>query len=190
VLELLSAAWDWLGGAQQLVTAIFISVISAGVIAIFRPRVKLNWGSTSSNFHKFKLSEDASEPIVITTEKLFVQNIGRKPASNIELVLSDIPSSYRLWSPREHRSGPLKDGGFSINVPSLAPFELLIVDIIDLDRRGPRLVAVNCPDVVAKNTAYTVQRQYGWKVNALVVYLMTAGLIGSVYLVLTLLLGE
>ena len=180
-MELIWDAWGRVGSAQDFLLAIVLSIATAWVLSLFRPRVKLHWGSTSLSFHKFKLEEDG-EPIVVSTEKIFLQNVGRKPASEIELVLTDIPSSYTLWSPREHESKPLKNGGFSIVIPSLAPRELLIVDIIDVDRRNPKLIAVNCPDVLAENIEFKPQRVQNKWVIALVLYLMTAGLVGTIYL--------
>lgn len=179
--EVLIEAWNWLGPAQEFVLAILLSVVTTFVLFLFKPRVKLHWGSTSLSFHKFKLSEE-SEPIIISTEKMYVQNTGRKAASKIELILSDIPSSYTLWSPREHESKALKGGGFSITVPTLAPHELLIVDIIDVDVRNPKLIAVNCPDVIANKVAFQAQRVFGTPVYCFVVYLMLSGLIGTIYL--------
>jgi len=188
VIELATETWDALEPAHEIVIAIAVSLITAGLIALFRPKVKLTWGSTSINFHKFKLRED-NDPIIISTEKLFVENVGKKVAKDIELILSDIPSSYTLWSPREHESGPLDGGGFSIKIPTLAPRELLIVDTIDVDVRNPKLISVNCPDALAQQVSFLAQRQFGKVFNAIVIYLMAAGFFGTVYLAILLLLG-
>ena len=101
---------------------------------------------------------------------------------------NDIPSSYTLWSPREHTSNPLEGGGFSIKTPTLAPLELLIVDTIDIDRCNLHLVAVNCPDALAKPVQFLAQRKYGKLFTVFVGYLMFAGLMGSIYLLLNLVL--
>ena len=181
MIDLFQNAWSQVGAAQEFVLALVLSVLTAGILSLFRPRVKLHWGSTSLSFHKFKMLED-KEPVCITTEKLFVQNIGSRPAHDIELILSDIPTSYTLWAPREHASKPLKDGGFSISVPSLAPRELLIVDLIDVSLRNPKLIAVNCADVLAKNIEFQVQQKYGLLMYVVVFYLMAAGLVGTIFL--------
>ena len=83
----------------------------------------------------------------------------------------------------------MENGNFIIHVPFLAPQELLIVDIIDLDRRNPKLVTVNCPDALTNPINFHPQRQYPSSVLWLVGYLMVAGFIGSVYVLLTLAFG-
>ncbi|MGC1495512.1 MAG: hypothetical protein WA790_06870 [Sulfitobacter sp.] len=181
--ELISDIWLTTQPAHQFLGAVILSLTTGGLFALFRPKVRLTWGSTNLSYHKFKLDPD-NDPIAISTEKLFVQNTGRKAATNIELILNDIPSSYTLWSPREHTSKALEGGGFAIRIPTLAPHELLIVDLIDIDRRNLSLIAVNSPDTLAKNVSFLAQRQFGWGVMFLIGYAMFAGLVGTIYLVL------
>lgn len=188
MIELFVKIWNAFEPAHELILAIVISLVTAGLLALFKPKVKLTWGTTSISRHKFKLRVD-SEPIMISTEKLYVQNIGKKPATEVELILSDIPSSYTLWSPREHEGKPLENGGFSIKIPTLAPNELLIVDLIDIDVRFPKLIAVNCPDSIAQPVQFMAQRQFGKMVTAAVFYLMAAGFVGTVYLALLMVIG-
>ncbi|WP_299413215.1 hypothetical protein [uncultured Sulfitobacter sp.] len=185
---LLAELWGIIEPVHQFLSAVAISLVTALLVAMFQPRVKITWGSTNMSFHKFKLDPE-NEPIVISTEKLFIQNTGRKAAAGIELILNDIPSSYTIWSPREHTSKALEKGGFSILIPTLAPRELLIVDLIDIDRRNLQLIAVNCPDTLTKQVRFLAQRQFGTPVNAAVAYLMFAGFVGTIYVILNLLSG-
>lgn len=185
LLQVFANAWAAIEPAHNFLFALSLSLVTAALLSFFRPRVKIIWGSTSINFHKFSIVE-GNEPVVISTEKLFVQNVGKQAAKSVELVLSDVPSSYSLWSPREHKSGLLEGGGFTINIPSLAPGELLIVDTIDIDRRNVRLVAVNSPDTVTKEVQFQAQRQYGRLFLGFIAYLMFAGLLASFYLAIVL----
>ena len=66
----------------------------------------------------------------------------------------------------------------------------MIVDIIDVAGRNPKLVAVNCPEAQAKEVRFVSQRSFGAVVNTLFAYLMLAGLVGSFYLFLKLIVGE
>ena len=187
--ELLSQAWEALTPAHEFILAILLTLFTAIPLYFLRPKVKLTWGSTSISLHKFNLSEE-DQPVAISTEKIYVQNVGKKAATDVELILNDVPTSYTLWSPREHSSAPMEGGGYSIKIPSLAPMELLIVDIIDIDRRGLRLLAVNCPEALTQPVNFGVQRKFGIWVTGIVFYLMTAGAIGTIYLLLKLYFGD
>ena len=186
--EALLEAWNSLAAFYEFFSALILSLATAAIIALFRPKVKLTWGSTSLSFHTFKVHEDG-EPISVSTEKLYVQNVGKRSAHNIELILTAKPTSYTLWQPREHSAKMIDNGRFAISVPSLAPKELLIIDLIDIDLLQPKLMAVNCPDVIADEVEFLAQRKFGWMFNSIIIYLMFAGLVGTLYLFVSILFG-
>lgn len=186
--ELFAQLWLKLAPVHDFISAIVITLASAFLLWLFRAKVKLIWGSTSTNFHSFKLREDGDR-ISIWTEKFFLQNVGKKAASNIEVVFSESITSYNLWAPRDHTCKLLTNGNFVINVPSLAPGELLIVDMIDIDARSPRLLSVNCPDALSTQVKFLARRQFGKPITALVAYLMLSGCVGTVYFLLRLTMG-
>ncbi|MDI3338411.1 hypothetical protein QKW60_18525 [Defluviimonas aestuarii] len=188
-MELASKLWDKLDPAHDFIISIALALVTAFLLWLLRARVKLIWGSTSSNYHQFKLREDG-EKISIWTEKFFVQNTGKKAASNVEIVFSEHLTSFNLWPPRDHTPKLLENGHFVIHVPSIAPGELVIVDMIDIDARGPRLLSVNCPDALSKTVRFMATRQFSWPINLLIGYLMIAGLVGTIYLVLQLTIGR
>lgn len=181
--ELFTQLWEFILSARELASTVAITLISTFLLWLFRARVNLKWGSTSSNFHQFRLHEDG-QVISIWTEKFYIKNDGRKCARDIEIVFSDQPTSYNLWSPREHGRDRLDDGKFVLKIPSLAPKELLIVDTIDIDLRNPEIVAVNCPDALTTEIEFWVNQRFGNLFNAFVLYLMAAGFVGTVYLIL------
>ena len=187
--ELLYNAWAFIGPAQELLLAVLITILGTLILWVFHARVNLVWGSTSSNLHEFRMDPD-QDKVSISTEKYYVQNTGRKPANSVELVFSAVPTSYNIWAQRDHSVKALENGSFVLTIPSLAPKELLIVDMLDVRRGNPRLLAVNCPDVLATHVAFQVARKFGNMVNLLIAYLMLTGLIGTVYLLLQLAFGE
>ncbi len=169
----------------DIVSAVIISLTTALLFWLFRSRVTIIFGSTTWSLHS--INTDNEQPcLLVSSEKIYVQNMGKIGANDIELVLSTKPFSYKLWSPRDHSEKELRGGQHSITIPSLAPKELLIVDILSTGQRA-ELVNVNCPQCIPKNVPFLPQRQFGAWLNVLVIYLMLAGAIGSVYLVLRLL---
>ncbi len=188
-MEIFEKFWIFLAPVQDFVVATLVTLVAAFLLWIFRAKVKLQWGSTSSNFHSFKLAED-QDKFSIWTEKFYVQNTGSKAANAVEIVFGAVPTSYNLWPPRDHDKKILENGSFVINIPSLAPRELLILDVIDIYAKAPQIHAVNCPDVLSKQVEFQVVREFGNWFNALVAYLFFAGLIGTVYAFLQIVFGE
>ncbi|NVO57865.1 hypothetical protein HW561_18870 [Rhodobacteraceae bacterium B1Z28] len=174
---------------QEFILALVLALLTSFILWLFRAKAKLIWGSTSTSFHSFQLDKE-SPPEAIWTEKFYVQNTGRSAASNIEIVFSEPPTSYSLWSPREHSKVILENQTFVLRIPSLAPAELLIVDVVDIHARSVRLLSVNCPDSLAKEVPFLPMRQFGSVFNGFVLYLMFAGLVGTLYLALQLTFGK
>ena len=190
MIQGLADLWSYLAPAHAFITSIALSLVTALALRFFAAKVVVVWGSASSSYHVFELPEKrGGGQASIWTEKFYVQNTGHKPAYEIELVFSDVPTSYSLWAPREHKSGPLAGGGFSIRVPSLAPHELLIVDMIDIDTKNVRLLSVNCPEVISRRVPFLPARQFGRLFNAAVALLMFLGLITAFYVIIQLVLG-
>jgi hypothetical protein len=126
----------------------------------------------------------------VWTEKFYVQNIGRKPAHNVEIVFNMIPTSYNLFPTRDHQKIFLENGFFSLKLPAVAPSELVVIDIIDLDARNFRLESVSCADVIAREVDFLPTRQFGSFFNFVVGYLLLAGFLGTVYFLSLTLLGS
>jgi hypothetical protein len=181
--------WESSQPFHGFIYAISLSAFTALLISFFRPSVKITWGSTSLSFHDFRLTEKEDSQVIIATEKFYVQNVGKQPAKAVELIHSNIPSSYTLWPPRDHVSNAMPNGGFSIRVPSIAPSELLIVDTVDISSRNVKLLSVNCPDALTKNVEFAAQRQFGKAFNGFILYLMFAGLIATFYTLIFLVFG-
>jgi hypothetical protein len=177
------------GTVQDFLASVLIGLVISFVVWLFRAKVVIRWGRTSLNYHTFREPSSSLEK-PMSTQKFFIHNSGRKPASSVELVLSAEPTSYRLTPNRAHDSSTLPDGQYSLRVPSVAPKEILVVDLLDLDVRGPQLISVNCPDVLTKQVNFITQRQYPQRMYWLVFYLMSAGLIGTVYFILQIVSGD
>lgn len=189
-MPVVAELWEYLAPAHAFLTSIALSLATTLALWFFAARVVVIWGSASSNYHNFELPEQrGGGKASIGTEKFYVQNTGRKPAHSIELVFSDAPSSYTLWSRRDHKSMPLIGGGFAIQIPSLAPRELLIVDMIDIDTKNVRLLSVNCPEVLTKQVPFLPVRQFGVLFNVTIALLLFSGLITVFYVLIQLVLG-
>jgi len=74
-------------------------------------------------------------------------------------------------------------------VPSIANKELLIVDVIDVNRIKVDFMSVNCPDDIPKEVEFFSIRRFGRSVYALVYFLMALGFFATVY-ILVLLIGS
>ncbi|WP_281984416.1 hypothetical protein [Thalassorhabdomicrobium marinisediminis] len=180
-MGVLYALWQATADYHNFAYAVFLTLFTTFLLSFFKSKVRIIWGSTNVSSQAFQLNENANSRVSIATEKLYVQNLGKKPATNVELVLSAPPNSYTLWPPRDHEPRIMANGHFSIRVPSISPSELLIVDTVDLASRGLVLMTVNCPDALTREVKFLPQRQFSKPIVFLIGYLMMAGLLATFY---------
>lgn len=179
--------WNATEPLHKFISALILSGLTAYMLWFFRAKVSLVWGTTSTNYHRFsaKSADGHQIPIDVWTEKFFIQNVGRKPALSVEIVLSAPPTSHNLWPPRDHSVNILYDGVTSVKIPTIAPRELIILDIIDVNLRQVRILSVNCQDSLSRQVNFQTVRRYGNITNFIIVSLMSMGLVGCVYFVLS-----
>lgn len=155
--ELGQSVWLALSPFQSQVIAFFLTLVGTLLAYAFRARVKLVYGFTNNSFHQLKADQG---PVNVFCEKHYVQNVGKKPAENVEVVFSCSPSELTIFPPRtfEKKSGP--DGQMMLAIPYLSPRELIIIDTIHVNSRTAELRAVHCPESVGKRVEFWVQRKY------------------------------
>ncbi len=165
------------------VFAILIALTTSAILWLFRARVKIVYGSTNWNYHQIPPSEPDLPELHVSSEKFYVQNMGRNRAEKVEIVFSSQPYSYQIFPTRDHARNNLPEGSFNIVIPSLAPGELVILDVLSTGLKC-EVLSVNSPDCIPNQVFFRPQRVYSQFVLALVGYLMFAGFVGSIWLVL------
>lgn len=83
------------------------------------------------------------------TASVVVQNVGRKPATKIELVFNFKPMCINFWPLRNKTEMPQEDGRHVILFESLAPGEAVIFELLSVNSELPGLANVRCDQGVA-----------------------------------------
>jgi len=134
--------------------------------------------------------DDAGAPIekmyAIHTRSMFILNSGRGTLTNVELVLNWQPKCVNIWPSRYHEPRVVSDKRFSILFPSLAPGERVSVDILDIDRELPFVIAARSDQAVARNVNLVWVPEQKQKRLWLRTALMVLGAAAAVYLAISL----
>lgn len=174
------------------IVSLLVPIIAAVVANIFRARAKLIWSEhisrvmLSEEFHHVEVGPPERRHLVIRTSSLFIQNLGRDAATDIEIVFNWRPQHFNIWPQRgfEERINP--DGRQIIQLANLAPKEFLGMDLLTVNSEMPRLIQVRSKQGIAKAIA-TIQQPVlpKWKMG-LVAYLMFMGAVATVFTIITL----
>jgi hypothetical protein len=138
-----------------------------------QPRVNLIWGQSNNSLHNYRL--DNGTKIEIYCQKYFLQNTGRVAAHEVEFVLSWAPDDLRVWQPRDHVELNLRDGQRLVRIPFISPQELVIIDVVWLDKRAAFVESVKCVEGLGRQVRFVTQRDFGKKVGIMAFILMVLG---------------
>lgn len=107
------------------------------------------------------------EPGLIRTREIWVQNGGRAPVHDVEVVLNWRPHHYQIWPQRNFTEQVNPAGLLVIGVPTLGHREFFTIAIIDV-RELPNVANVRSSDGVARQVTMGPQQvQPRWKLEIL-----------------------
>lgn len=129
----------------------------------------------------FPLPQQGSQnPLQLITNTVIVQNLGRHPAKNVEVVYSTVPTHLTMTPSRTYTQGTTPPGYHVITVPSLGHNEGFTIEVLGIGT-APAVMSVRSEDGAAKMMAVMPQRIWPWWVNWSVGILMLAGAVFLLY---------
>lgn len=156
--------WNAIQPLQGEIVGLAFSLISALILFVFRPRVRLLFGYASKSLNKLRLpgpqGGNTPNDLEVYVEKFFLQNTGSNPATDVEFVLSRRPADVNILPPREYEEVELPKGEHLIRIPSIAPKETVALDCFYLNQLASVVLTVKCREAVGKPVAFGVFRQF------------------------------
>ena len=166
--------WMNLAEYHAIIVSSLIALVGALISALLRAKVKLIWGQANNSYHLLK--NDSSQHGVYC-EKHYLQNMGRKPALNVEFVYHHAPTEISIWQARDYTKKPTPEGQFMITIPQIAPKELVIIDSIYINLMTAEVISVKNSEAIGKRVNFIVNRNFGNLFNALMLALFFGGLV-------------
>jgi hypothetical protein len=114
-----------------------------------------------------------------------VSNIGRSTAKNVEIVFNWKPAFVNVWPLRHFATRDAPDGRHSIVLESLAPKEVF-VELLAINQELPNICNVRSEQTESVEKRMIPQIVHAPWLLGLVGWLLVAGSIGTVYLILLL----
>lgn len=122
----------------------------------------------------------------VKTNSFIIRNAGREPASKVELVFNWKPMCLNLWPVRHYEEHVEPDNRYVLIFDSLAPNEVLGVEVLSVNYDLPNLVTVRSAECIAQNINMYPQPVVTQPVRVIATVLMALGLAAAVYLAIIL----
>jgi hypothetical protein len=122
----------------------------------------------------------------VKTNSFIIRNSGREPATKVELVFNWKPMCLNLWPVRHYEEHIEPDRRYVLIFDSLAPDEVLGVEVLTVNEDLPNLVTVRSAECIAQNISMYPQPVVGNTVRIATTVFMALGLAAAVYLAILL----
>ena len=122
----------------------------------------------------------------VRTNSFIIRNAGREPASKVELVFNWKPMCLNLWPVRHYEEHVEPDNRYVLIFDSLAPNEVLGVEVLSVNYDLPNLVTVRSAECIAQNINMYPQPVISQSVRVIATVLRALGLAAAVYLAIVL----
>lgn len=163
----------------QLIWNEFSSEIASGVITLLiafiinlvRPKVSLIWGQANHSWHSIPVEEG---DIQVISEKNFLQNMGKAPATDVEVIYQSKPTKLLIFPTRDYEASNNPDGAYVVKIPYISPQELITLDGIFINESLGHILNVKCKERFGKKVNFWVIRRLPkwahWIVGALLIF--------------------
>jgi len=155
-----------------------VSLIVGVLLIYLQPKSKLVFWSPHTFLFNLK-----RENVVLQTDALTIQNLGRRTASNIEIVMNVKPDFYEFSPAITHEGIEQENGNYAIKLKELGPKEFITIQVLSYNQ-VPQLLNIRSDAGQAQAIRFQFQRVFPWWVNFLVFILLTVGLGTTVYWVI------
>ena len=184
VVATISDIWNYFGPFKGPAGSILLTVIGALIVQSLRPKVKIIWGRASVSYNSLPLSKEDIEanrlPTKIYTETTYLQNTGKLPGSDVEIVVEGMPNTVSFYPEQNFEVGGIGDGNTVIRIKYIAPKELLVMTHLSINGSALSVESVRSKEASGKNVDFWITRNFGQLFN-LTVYLFL--LLGIAYVV-------
>ena len=168
-------AVDTAVSALVTLAAIFVSYWLQG-------RARLIVFSPNSSFFRLNSSEEGGHPLHITSGQVVLQNQGRQPAEEVEIIAGQgpPPAGYNIVPQVGHTTHIDPTGRWTVVLPFIAPKEVVTIQILN----GPPIDNIRSKNCAPKYVPVMYQRVYPQWFNVLTATLFIIGMFSVTYWIL------
>lgn len=160
--------------SNTYVQTIILAVASAIIAAVFATRPRVVWSKAHQSTFRLK-SKDGEKPLYVYTSEIWIKNLGRAQAKQLEIVLNFKPRHYEIWTPRKCTEELLADDRLALTFETLGPHDEFQISMFETDIDTPKVIEVRHEAGLAKEAEMQTTPKPGTFLILVVVTLLLAG---------------
>jgi hypothetical protein len=128
--------------------------------------------------------KSAESSFLVFTKTYLVSNLGRKPASGVELTFGFRPDNFSLWPQRNYAEALNKDGCLTLKFDGIAPREQFTISMLTVRAEPPNLLSLRSQESAGKEIPIAPMRIFGRPVIIAFFVLVFLGLCTAFYILI------
>jgi hypothetical protein len=146
--------------AYPPILSFLLTTIGSVAYHYLKPKVKLIWGIKSEFTHVMRPKGEGQQAVLVHTATFTIQNNGRLPATDIEIVLNYEPDEVSIWPQRQYAIVKNNETRQILVVKFLGARESIDLSMICVGRDLPVLLNVKSPEATGTRVPITYNRLY------------------------------
>jgi hypothetical protein len=155
------------------VIAIFLAILLEISRRTIQPKASIIWGV--GHGFAFSLPNSTSKKISLFTKSVYVRNIGRAPAKEIEIYFNYPPYHFQIWPSIQYTAEKTAEENFVLKIPFLKQGESFAIEMVQTDIVPPELLNVRAIEGTCKNVEMSPQRIFPPYLSALGAIILIIG---------------
>ena len=164
----------------SVIIAAGLSILGWLTLRIFTGRARVAWAF--SHQHVFYLNS-LDPPILAYTREIWVQNVGKAIAEDVEIIFPSKPPHFEVWPKRSYSEINCPDGGFVIKLDNLNTREHLTISIFQAHTSPADFINIRWKGGVGKQIPMGPQQLFPRWFQLTVVTLLYIGVFSSLYFI-------
>ena len=115
---------------KSIISVIITTILTAILGHLFVGKPKVKWGLSHGFVFNLRKQTDNAEDNLIFTQSIFVKNMGRTPAQEIEVHLNFAPEHFQVWPSFDYSVSTTPQGQFVIKIATLGKGEHLTLEMV------------------------------------------------------------
>lgn len=137
--------------SNTYVQTVILYLISTVIAIVFATRPRVVWSKAHESAFRIK-SNEGDQPFYVYTSEIWVKNLGRAQASNLEIILNYRPRHYEIWTPRTFKEETLPDDRLALTFEALGPQDEFQISMLDTVVKTPIVIEIRHQAGLAKQT--------------------------------------
>lgn len=130
-------------GFQSSVLSGLILAIATIALRAILPKARVMWAISHQFTFNVKLND---KPATAAIRTVFIQNVGRSTAEDVEIHLNHQPQHFQLWPTFDYKTSITPAGNFIISIPTLGKGERLTIEALQVALDMPNVLRVRTKD--------------------------------------------